>query len=109
MRKAIEQAFVQGKQIVALDAPTLFEAGLDAACARILTVTAPKEERLLRIRRRDGISEEEALLRLSAQREEAFYTDRADHVIENRAEANLAEALVPVLRELRIENGGACS
>ncbi len=109
VRKAIEQAFVQGKQIVALDAPTLFEAGLDAACARILTVTAPKEERLLRIRRRDGISEEEALLRLSAQREEAFYTDRADHVIENRAEANLAEALVPVLRELRIENGGACS
>ncbi len=109
VRMAVEQAFAQGKQIVALDAPTLFEAGLDAACARILVVTAPREERLLRIRQRDGVSEEEAQLRFSAQREEAFYTDRADYVIENRAKADLAEALAPVLRELQIENGGACS
>ncbi len=109
VRREIERNFSQGKQVVALDAPTLFEAGLDASCTRILTVTAPEAERLARIQRRDGMTEEEAKLRLSAQREESFYTDRADYVVENRAEGELLEALAPVLQELQIGNGGACS
>ena len=66
-----------------LDAPTLFEAGLDGACRRILAVTAPEAARLARVMARDGLGEAEARLRFRAQPGEDFYTSRADWVVEN--------------------------
>ena len=68
---------------VLLDAPTLFEAGLDRICRRILAVTAPEEVRLGRVMERDGLPMERALERFAAQQPEAFYTERADLVIDN--------------------------
>lgn len=68
---------------VVLDAPTLFESGLDRACSRILAVTAPEEELLRRITLRDGLTEEQARQRLGAQKPVAFYAARADFVISN--------------------------
>lgn len=100
VKETLNAAFSRGLKVVVLDAPTLFEAGLDNACAKILTVTAPMEERLVRICRRDGISPEEAELRFSAQREESFYLERADYVINNSGEGSIKKALAPILREL---------
>ena len=105
VRRALESAFSAGKQVAALDAPTLFESGLDSACARILVVTAPEEERLARICQRDGISEETARRRVSAQYPEEFYVNRADWVLENRAGADLEAELSPIVRELQEESG----
>ncbi len=100
VKETVSSAFSRGSRVVVLDAPTLFEAGLDRACARIMVVTAPVEERLFRICRRDGISPEEARLRFSAQHEESFYSARADYVIDNSGEGCISKALAPVLREL---------
>lgn len=96
---AVAKAAGQGFRVAALDAPTLFEAGLDRRCARILVVTAPREERLQRILRRDGLAVSEAEQRLAAQHDESFYTARADWVIENggAGEDSLRLALKPVL------------
>ncbi|WP_369298442.1 L-threonylcarbamoyladenylate synthase [uncultured Neglectibacter sp.] len=105
VRREIAAAFSAGKRVVALDAPTLFEAGLDDACARILVLTARSEERIARICARDGISEEQARQRLSAQHSEEFFAGRADWVIENPAGCDLSAALAPVIGELQIENG----
>lgn len=101
VRKQIEKAARAGYQIIALDAPTLFEAGLDLECARILAVTAPADERLERIKARDGLTDEQAALRLSAQHGDAFYAERADWVIENGRGTDLSADLEPVLAELR--------
>lgn len=85
---------------VVLDAPTLFEAGLDTMCGRILAVTAPEAERMGRIMRRDGLTAEEARRRLSAQQPEAFYTDRADFVIENGPGADVPGQVEIFLKDL---------
>lgn len=107
VRRKLSEIFLSGERFAVLDAPTLFEAGADNLCARILTVTAPAEERLRRIIERDKISKEEGILRLNAQEDESFYTSRADFVIENpdggspkEAAALAADALV---RELNME------
>lgn len=103
VRQELKKAFAAGFRVAALDAPTLFESGLDRECARILTVTAPEQERLARVCRRDRISEEEAKLRFSAQMDPDFYTGRADWVIENGLGADLSAQLAPVLEDLREE------
>lgn len=68
---------------VLLDAPTLFEAGLDGICWKILAVSAPEEVRLRRVMERDGLSEARARERLRAQHPEGWYAQRADWVAEN--------------------------
>ncbi len=100
VRAALKEASRQGRRAVFLDAPTLFEAGLDSACRRILVVTAGKETRLKRIVERDGITKEQALARMNAQQDASFYLDRADYVIENEEESPLSSLIDPVLREL---------
>ena len=66
-----------------LDAPQLFESGGDRLCARVLSVTAPKELRLERIMKRDGITKEQALSRMSAQHSEAFFKENSDFTVIN--------------------------
>ncbi len=68
---------------VLLDAPTLFEAGLDGMCRRILAVTAPEDVRLGRVMARDGLSEAAARARFRAQQQESFYVQRADISLDN--------------------------
>ena len=56
-----------GKTAVLVDAPVLFESGFDSVCDITVFVSCPDEVGVQRICRRDGISEFEALRRLSAQ------------------------------------------
>lgn len=55
-----------------LDAPTLFEAGADRLCRRVVSVLADETVRLGRICRRDGLTEQEALTRMHAQQSDDF-------------------------------------
>ena len=66
-----------------LDAPTLFESGLDMICEKTVGVIADRELCADRITRRDGIPRELALERLSAQRDGEFFRVRCDYIIEN--------------------------
>ena len=94
------QAEAQGCPAVVLDAPTLFEAGLDRSCARILAVTAPEELRLARVVKRDHITEEQARLRFSAQKPGEFYAARGDYLVDTGGSTPLEEAVAPILAEL---------
>ncbi len=71
----------EGKAVV--DAPLLFEAGMDRICHKVLAITAPAEKRIERIIARDGISEEEARLRIERQHDDEFYKANSDFVIVN--------------------------
>lgn len=89
MEHDAQQALLQGAPAVILDAPLLFESGLNVICGAVLAVTAPAETRLKRICARDGISEEDARLRMNVQPPDAFYTDRATAVFCNNGEADV--------------------
>lgn len=72
-----------GNRLLLLDAPTLYEAGADKFCRYVVAVCAPLEFRLRRIMERDSLTREGALLRISAQKDEAYYADRANLVLHN--------------------------
>ena len=83
LKERVEQLEAQGEQLVVLDAPTLFESGIDADCDSVISVIAPEAQRLNRIVVRDHLTDEEARRRISAQHNDAFYTSRSQIVIVN--------------------------
>ena len=66
-----------------IDAPLLFESGMDVICELTIAVVSPYERRLARIMERDGLTKTQAEQRMSAQQDEAFYAGRADRVLRN--------------------------
>ena len=104
-----------GGGLYAIDAINLLECGLDRLCDRTVAVTAPVELRVRRIMARDGITEQYARLRISAQRSDEYYRSKCDCELSNTAElaeqfrqeariffARLIEA---ILEEKRRETG----
>lgn len=83
-----------GETLILLDAPTLFESGLDDICDAIVSVTAPLDMMIERIIERDGISRELAKSRLSSQHSAAWFIDRCDYNISNDGELSKLEASV---------------
>ncbi len=73
-------------QVVLLDAPTLFESGLDEICNTTVAILADYNLRNERIITRDNLTEERAELRLKAGKPEEFYTERANMVIYNNSD-----------------------
>lgn len=71
----------QGK--ILLDAPTLFESGINEICFKTIAVLSDKQNRLERIIKRDSLTKEEALLRMSAGKDDDFYLKNADYIIYN--------------------------
>ncbi|MBR6336358.1 MAG: dephospho-CoA kinase [Ruminococcus sp.] len=72
-----------GYQAIILDAPTLFEAGMDNICDLIIGVTADIDIRKTRIRQRDNISDEMIDKRFSSQRNDDFFKIHCQYIINN--------------------------
>lgn len=84
MHENIEDCRQKHKKVVVLDAPLLFEAGLERICTVTLAVIAPREQRLQRVMARDSITREEAEKRMAAQQQDQYYKDRSDYVLVNQ-------------------------
>lgn len=74
-----------------LDAPTLFESGLDAICDKTVAVLSDKETRLNRIINRDNIDRAAALLRIGAGKSDDYYIKKADYVIYNNDDIKISK------------------
>ena len=61
-----------GCRAAVVDAPLLYESGMDAICGLVAAVIAPEDLRLKRILARDGITEQEARRRMAVQPDEAL-------------------------------------
>lgn len=85
--KLIKYYKTNGGKLILLDAPTLFESGLDVICNCIVSVTAPLELKIQRILARDGIPYEMVRSRLSSQNSESFFAMRSDYLISNDSTA----------------------
>lgn len=79
----ITHAEQNGESFLLLDAPTLFEAGVNRLCDVIVGCTADTELRVSRITQRDGISEEHARARIASQHSEGFFRSNCEYIIEN--------------------------
>ena len=68
---------------IAIDAPLLFESGLDKICDKVIGVVSKKELQLDRIVARDNVDYDHANMRLDAQQDDEFYRKNCDMIIEN--------------------------
>jgi dephospho-CoA kinase len=73
----------RGFEYIMLDAPTLFESKADELCDLIISVTAKEDIRKKRVIERDGLNEESASRRLSAQHTERYFIEHSDFIIKN--------------------------
>ena len=73
--------------IVVIDAPQLFEAGMQDICDYTLCVVCDIQQRIDRICSRDGISREKAEQRINAQFTDEYFRLKCDFIIENDSDA----------------------
>ena len=90
-----------GERLVGIDAPLLYEAGLDEYCDYIIGVVADENVKIRRICKRDGISAEVAKQRLKIQKEDRFFRERADLILENNSDNTivLRNAVKKIIKE----------
>jgi dephospho-CoA kinase len=67
--------------VVIYDVPLLFEAGIDKRVDKIIVVTADRKTQIGRLRKRNGLSQDEAIRRINCQMPLAKKIQRADHVL----------------------------
>lgn len=86
---------------IMLDAPLLFEAGLDTRCDLVLVIVADENVRIQRVCRRDGATEEEVRSRINNQMSDSDKIKRSDYVIDNsEGLRELMESLDELLEEI---------
>ena len=88
IKEKIAEAKDASDGIIILDAPTLFESGSDKFCDKVISVIASQDVRCHRIIERDGLSEEEAMHRITAQHSDSFYTERSWVVLQNNSDVD---------------------
>lgn len=74
------------EDIILLDAPTLYESGIDELCSTVVAVLSDIKTRKKRIIERDNLTEEQAMIRINAGKPDEFYIDRADYIIYNSSD-----------------------
>jgi dephospho-CoA kinase len=100
-RKVIERAEREGAAGVVVDAPLLFEVGLDAECDAVVFVEVSRATRLARVKATRGWSASELDRRERAQLSVGEKRARSDFVVSNEGTENaLAVALEPILHEI---------
>ncbi len=83
-----------GARAVAVDAPQLFEAGLEKSFDVLLAVLADEKTRIARVRARDGIDEVAARARFAAQKSDAFFKENCPYILQNDADLAALDAAV---------------
>jgi len=79
-----------GRDII-IDAPLLFESGLDSMCDTTIGIIADETLRSKRVMIRDGISEDYAYARISSQQSPGFYKTNCAFIIENNGDIGSLE------------------
>ncbi len=98
VHEEIARAKACGRTAV-IDAPLLFESGLNKICDATVGVIAPEEVRVARLCARDGITADMAKKRFAAQKDDEFLRSNCNHIIVNDGDSEtLAERVRTVLK-----------
>ena len=106
IKKEIENQIKKAESGVAviIDAPLLFECELDKICDKVIGIISKKELQIERIVARDNIDYDQAEKRLNAQKDNEFYINKCDEIIENNNDLEwIEEEIKKVATEYKIE------
>jgi dephospho-CoA kinase len=84
------------------EAAILFESGSNTICDYTITITAPLEERIVRVMDRDSVSREQVIQRINAQWTDAQRIAKSDFVIENTNTQNAKQEIDKILKNIKI-------
>jgi len=97
----LEEAADNSHPAAVVDAPLLFEAGMDDICTHVVAVLSPTEQRLARIMARDNLDENAARRRMAAQQADSFYAREGVTVLQNNGtESQLTQKAVVLWKDL---------
>jgi dephospho-CoA kinase len=83
----------KAEPLIVKEAAILFESGSNQDCDAVITVIAPLDDRIKRVRSRDNISQEDVLSRMKNQWTDEMKTEKSDFIIDNN---DLSKTLVQV-------------
>lgn len=92
--KEMDFAENHGYKTAVIDAAALLDSDCKDLCQKMIVVHADEETRLERILKRDGISTEDAITRIKAQKDDEYYLSNADIIIRNHPPYNLEDELL---------------
>ena len=88
-----------------IDAPTLFQSGLNDYCDCTIGIVSDDKIRLNRAVIRGGLSEREIIARMAVQPSNDFYKEKCDYIIENNSTLEILKDNVTKLLS-KINTGG---
>lgn len=103
IREKIDEFFAEneGKSIVFVSIPLLFECGMENLFDKIVLIRTPDSVRLERLMKRSGYSKEYALKRISSQLPESEKAAKSDFVINNEGDfENLSDEVSKLVQTL---------
>lgn len=80
---AIEPDQIKKRKVIFIDAPLLFETGLDKSVGETWVIDVDDETRIQRIMKRDGLNRDEILMRINTQMTRDEKKQRADVLLDN--------------------------
>ena len=104
---AIQHAQRDDIRVCFLDYPLLFEKGYDRFCDTVWCVTVPEDIQLHRLMARDGLSEQEALSRISSVLSSDEKAARSQVVIDNSGPVSFTLSTLPPLLEAEMSLAGS--
>lgn len=101
VKRQLRAHAMSGGQIAVIDAVELISSGLGALCDCTIAVLAPEAERMKRIMARDGLTEEQALERIRAQKNDAYYRENCTYTVLNDGTVEqLSEKINQIMKEV---------
>ncbi len=83
LRRFDEWASTSDNPYVIMEAAILFEAGADALVDRVVTISAPVEERITRVMGRNDLTREEVIRRINNQLEDEEREEQSYYILNN--------------------------
>ena len=101
VKRQLRAHAMSGGQVAVIDAVELISSGLGALCDCTIAVLAPETERMKRIMVRDGLTEEQALERIRAQKNDAYYRVNCTYTVLNDGTVEqLSEKINQIMKEV---------
>lgn len=101
VKRQLRAHAMSGGQVAVIDAVELISSGLGALCDCTIAVLAPEAERMKRIMARDGLTEEQALERIRAQKNDAYYRENCTYTVLNDGTVEqLSEKINQIMKEV---------
>ena len=106
VKREVKRRLSPAPELAAIDAIALLESGLGQLCDVTVAVLAPREDRIARLTRRDGITRQYAASRVDAQHPDAWFRERCDYTLENNGTCEEFSAKCEEFLNTIKKNGG---